>query len=86
MIQRSSIEPLNRVIRKSTGPVSMMNGHAVDCRKTIVVCEVQHYDMKDQWGMGGFDLVLGSKVEWNSILPFLKFFIKLADDVQQRAI
>ena len=59
-VKRPCIQPLNCIVRKATGPVPMMNRHTMNGRKTVVVCEVQDHNVKDQWRMCSFNLMLRS--------------------------
>lgn len=81
-IQRSCIETLDRIVRKTARPVAVMNGHTMYSRKAIIISEVKDHNVEDQWSMGGLDLVFWPEVERYTILPLLELSIELADRIQ----
>ena len=59
----------------------MINRHAMYRSKAIVIGKMQYHNVKDERRVRCFYLVLGSKVEWNAVLPVLEFFVELADGI-----
>src|SRR6266498_3982869 len=64
----------------------MVNRHPVDRGETIVVSEVKKDDMEYQWCMRRPDLMLGTKIDWYAILPFLQLMIELSDSIEKLSV
>jgi hypothetical protein len=61
----------------------MVDGHAMNRSKTVVIGEVEEDNMNDQRAVRGVDFVFGTEVNWNVVLPFFELAIQLTNGVEK---
>jgi len=55
----------------------------MDGGQAVVVAEMQHGDLEDEWGMRGLDVMFWAELQGNGVFPFFKLAIQLADSVEK---
>lgn len=54
----------------------------MDCCQAVVIGKMKDDNMKNQRGMRGFDFMLWSEIDRNTVLPLFQFLIKVTNGVQ----
>ena len=85
-VQGPGVETSDGKVGEPARPITMMDRHAMDGGQTVVVGKVKDDDVQDQWGVLGFDVMLGSKVEGDALLPFFELSIQLADGIEELTV
>ena len=85
-IQGPGVETSDGKVGEPARPITMMDRHAVDGGQTVVVGKMKDDDVQDQWGVLRFDLMLGSKIERDAVLPFFELLIQLADGIEELTV
>lgn len=58
----------------------------MDRGQAVVVVEMQHDNMENEWRVRCLDLVLGSEVDRDPVFPVLEFLVELSDGIEQLAV
>jgi hypothetical protein len=54
----------------------------MNCGEAVVISKMEDDDMQDEWRMRSLDLVFGSEINGDAILPLLKLPIQFANGIQ----